>query len=213
MNGTTCSVLTDIDPQHLQDYRQLIKRIDRDLRDTLTKDAFIDALNDDDIEWFVRKGKSAASDGALQLALEYEVFQNERHRRHGPKAVIRGQVESNYGNELDDEIVGRIAKLNLISSVTPAAKHEKGACFICGSLTHFKSECLNRKSKSKLLLEKTGSIEKKPQTDTPKVSSTGPGNENYLGYWANSQLLVQYRGPRPLNLTVYISSVISAGLM
>ena len=80
------------------------------------------------MEWFVRQGKSSAPDGPLQLALEYEAFQNGRQHRHGPKSVIRDQVESNYGNELDahssglaDEIVGQIAKLILNSSVTPAA--------------------------------------------------------------------------------------------
>jgi len=37
----------------------------------------------------------------MELALEYEAFQNGRQRRHDPKSVIRGQVESDYGNELD----------------------------------------------------------------------------------------------------------------
>jgi len=102
------------------------------------------------MEWFIKQGKSPTPDGALQQALEYEVFKNGRQRRHGPKAVIRGQVESNCGNELDahssaqvDEIVDRITKLILNSSVPPATKHE-----ICGSLTDLKRECSNLKSKS-----------------------------------------------------------------
>ena len=177
-----------------QDVNKLARKaypgVDGGLRDTLTEDASIDALNDGDMEWFVRQGQSSAPDRALQLALEYEASQNGRQHRYGHKAVIRVQVESNYGNQLDahlsgeaDEIVVRIAKLILNYSVTPAAKHENGACFICGSPTHFKRECQNRKYKSERawvgkcnhsgILGYTGYIEKKPQ-----VSSTGPGNEN-----------------------------------
>ena len=69
--------------------RKAYPGVNRDLRDTMTKDAFNDALNDGDMEWFVRQGKSSAPDGALQLALEYEAFQNVRQRRHGHKTVIR----------------------------------------------------------------------------------------------------------------------------
>ena len=87
----------------VQDVKRLARKaypsVDRGLRNTLTKDTFIDALNDGDMEWFVRQGKSAAPDGAFQLALEYEAFQNGRQRRHGSKSVIKGQAESNHGNE------------------------------------------------------------------------------------------------------------------
>jgi hypothetical protein len=246
LTGTARSVPTDVDPQHRQDYAQLVKAllnrfepenqsevfraqlksrcrkrsedlaelaqdvkklarkaypgVEGGLRDTLTKDAFIDALNDGDMEWFVRQGKSSAPDGALQLALEYEAFQNGRQRRHGPKVIVRGQVEANSGNELGpsssgqaDEIVGRIAQLIQKSTVTPVPKQEKGACFICGSLTHFKWECPKRKAK----LERAqvgkcdhcgipGHIEAdcykkkrgipKKQMDIPQVGSTGQGN-------------------------------------
>ena len=72
-----------------QDVKKVVRKaypgVDRDLSDTLTKDAFINALNDGHMEWFVRQSKSSAPDGALQLALEYEAFQNGRQRTHGTK--------------------------------------------------------------------------------------------------------------------------------
>jgi len=89
----------------VQDVKRLARKtysgLDRGLRDTLTKDTFIDSLNDGDMEWFVRQGNSSPPDGALQLALEYEAFQNGHQRRHGPKAVIIMEVKWNQIAEMN----------------------------------------------------------------------------------------------------------------
>ena len=53
-----------------------------DLREQLSKDYFIDLLNDHELEWAVLRGKPESVDNALKLALEYESFligQRDKH--------------------------------------------------------------------------------------------------------------------------------------
>ena len=54
-----------------------------DVREQLSKDCYIDALNDYDLEWAVLQGKSHSVEDALKLALEYEAFQQGRRGRYG----------------------------------------------------------------------------------------------------------------------------------
>ena len=48
----------------------------------LSKDCFIDALNDHDLEWAVLQGNPFSVEDALKLALEYEAFQRGRRGRY-----------------------------------------------------------------------------------------------------------------------------------
>ena len=53
-----------------------------DVREQLSKDYFIDALNDHELEWAVLRGKPKSVDNALKLALEYESFLIGRRDKH-----------------------------------------------------------------------------------------------------------------------------------
>lgn len=70
-----------------QDIRKLIRlaypSANADVREQLSKDCFIDALNDNDLEWAVLQGKPRSVEDALKLALEYEAFQKGRRGRYG----------------------------------------------------------------------------------------------------------------------------------
>ncbi|MES9970274.1 MAG: hypothetical protein ABW092_09585 [Candidatus Thiodiazotropha sp.] len=70
-----------------QDIRKLIRlaypSATADVREQLSKDCFIDALNDHDLEWAVLQGKPRSVEDALKLALEYEAFQRGRRGRYG----------------------------------------------------------------------------------------------------------------------------------
>ena len=76
---------------------QYIKRLVRkaypeasvDVKETLSCDAFKDAVGDADMEWTVFQGKPKRVDDALRLALEYEAFQMGRSRRMSPKYAMR----------------------------------------------------------------------------------------------------------------------------
>ena len=70
-----------------QDIRKLIRlaypSATADVREQLSKDCYIDALNDHDLEWAVLQVKPRSEKDALKLALEYEAFQKGRRGRYG----------------------------------------------------------------------------------------------------------------------------------
>ncbi|CAG2188291.1 unnamed protein product [Mytilus edulis] len=51
-----------------------------EVRDYLARDCFIDSLNDADMEWAIFQAKAKNIDNAIQVALEYEAFQNNRRK-------------------------------------------------------------------------------------------------------------------------------------
>ena len=81
----------------LAELAQYIKRLVRkaypeasvDVKETLSCDAFTDAVGDADMEWTIFQRKPKGIDDALRLALEYETFQMGRSRRMGPKYAMR----------------------------------------------------------------------------------------------------------------------------
>ena len=117
-------------------------------RDELAADAFIDALNDVEMEWFIRQGKSQSPDGVLRLALEYEAFQTGRQRRMGAKSVVRahGETLSEAQGPVSayDEVIGRIAHLVSNPPAKAVSARTPKACFGCGVVGHFKSDCPKR---------------------------------------------------------------------
>ena len=66
------------------DIKQLVRRAypqaTIDLRDQISRDCFIDSLNEHELEWFVYQGKPKTVDEAMQLALEFEAFQAGRKK-------------------------------------------------------------------------------------------------------------------------------------
>ena len=67
----------------------------------MSKDCFIDALNDHNLEWAVLQGKPHSVEDALKLALEYEAFQKGRRGRYGDVRPF-----STQGQDLTSDING-----------------------------------------------------------------------------------------------------------
>ena len=63
-----------------------------DLRATLGRDAFVDALAEPDLEWAVYQGKPKTVDQALHLALEYEAFQKSKKKVRAESYVCQHTV-------------------------------------------------------------------------------------------------------------------------
>ena len=80
-----------------QDKRKLIwlayPPVTADVREQLSNDCFIDALNDHDIEWAVLQGKPQSVEDVLKLALEYEAFQRGRRGRYGDVRPFSAQEQ------------------------------------------------------------------------------------------------------------------------
>ena len=127
-------------------------------RDQFATDVFVDALNEGEMEWFVRQGKPSSLDKALQLALEFEAFQLGRQRRHGSKSIVRSQnefVEPNPGcsrelanySAIVDDIIGRMAQLFANPPTQSVPPQRERSCYECGAVGHLRPDCPNRKQR------------------------------------------------------------------
>ena len=146
----------------LPELAQDIKRLTRmaypsafvDLRDTLSKDSFIEALNDADMELFICQKEPETIDDAVRLALKYEAFtQGRRKRLSSSKTGVRMQYEDEVQNVLSrndiEEIKNEIRELKISAKVQPNQgkpaqgnqDNIKGACYGCGQTDHMVRSC------------------------------------------------------------------------
>ena len=116
-----------------------------DLRYTLAKDSFIEALNDAEMELFICQKEPATIDDAVRLALKYEAFtQGRRKRLSSNKAVIRKQCEKDTHStisrieieEIKNDIRELITALNGQPNQGKPYPHNKRAFYCCGQTVH-----------------------------------------------------------------------------
>ena len=131
-----------------QDIRKLIRlaypSATAEVREQLSKDCFIDALNDHDLEWAVLQGKPHSVEDALKLALEYEAFQKGRRGRYGDVRTFGTQRQDlalgvNEGNGQDR---GSVGGQNRGANVNSRRKQ----CNFCKRLGHFEKDCYQKKN-------------------------------------------------------------------
>ena len=121
-----------------------------DLKDTLSKDSFIEALNDAEMELFICQKEPATTDDAVRLALKYEAFtQGRRKQLSSNKAGIRMQYEEDTHSTISrndiEEIKNDIRKLRTGSN----GQHNRGkpnpnnnrSCYACGQTDHMVRSC------------------------------------------------------------------------
>ena len=103
--------------QGLPELAQDIKHLTRmaypsafiDLRDTLSKDSFIEALNDAEMELFIYQKEPATIDDSIRLALKYEAFTQVRRKQlSSNKAVIRMQYEEDTHSTISRNEIEKI---------------------------------------------------------------------------------------------------------
>ena len=80
-----------------------------DLRDTLSKDSFIEALNDAEMELFICQKEPSTIDDAVRLALKYEAFTQGRLKRlASAKSGVRMQFEEDLPSLLSQNEIEEI---------------------------------------------------------------------------------------------------------
>ena len=121
-----------------------------DLRDTLSKDSFIEALNDAEMELFICQKESATIDDAVRLALKNEAFTEGRCKRlSSNKAGINMQYGEDTHSAISrndrEEIKNDIRELRTGSNGQPNRgkpnPNNKRACYGCGQTDHMVRSC------------------------------------------------------------------------
>lgn len=136
---------------------QDIKRLTRmaypsavvNLRDTLSKDCFIESLNDPELELFICQKEPERLDDAVRIALKYEAFaQSRRKRLTSAKTGIRMQFEdSSYDGISQKEFQEMKAELRELKTSSQAQAGQDGrvrtnrGCYNCGDLSHKQINC------------------------------------------------------------------------
>ena len=152
-------------PEFAQDIKKLVRKAypkaTSDLRNKLTCDAFVDLLNDSELEWAIYQSKPSSVEDAVRAGLECEAFRVGRQRRTGQRVAVRMQKEEDYSDiaNLSDqlsetaitEVAGRVAQLMnnnkgkvYDSKSNKANWNRKGRCHICNREGHWRRECPQR---------------------------------------------------------------------
>ena len=180
-------------PELAQDIRKLVRlaypTAPSEVREQLSKDCFIDSMNNADLEWSILQGKPKTVDDAIKLALEYEAFQRGKRGRQSDFRPFRACEETLLGGA-----GGRYEPGHQQSQYVPPAtpqpldnpynnkqganwqmkgNEEKGSraqrrqgsnggnksCFYCGSQKHFIRNCEVRKNDMKNSVADTKRLE------------------------------------------------------
>lgn len=115
-----------------------------DVREQLSKDCFIDALNDHDLEWAILQGKPRSVKDALKLALEYEAFQKGGRGRYGDVRSFSVQ-EQVFAPATE----GIKAQNGVPVGIGSAASNENGRrkqCNFCQRTGHDERDCYRKKN-------------------------------------------------------------------
>lgn len=137
----------------LEDLAQDIKKLVRKsyptaglhLTERLSRDHFLDAINDSEMRWSIVQGRAMTVTDAVRLALEYETFQTSVRR--GNKPVICRQTEVDEYRV--QELAGRIARVENQASkvIFPGNQYHNKArksylvCYFCQQEGHKKPDC------------------------------------------------------------------------
>ena len=83
--------LADLSQEIQKLVRKAYPNVSKEMKDRFSMDAFIDSLNDSDLEWSIHQGHPRTLLEAVQLAHEYEAFKIGRGKRNKQSARVRFQ--------------------------------------------------------------------------------------------------------------------------
>lgn len=146
-------------PELAQDIRKLVRHAypsaTIEVREQLSKDCFVDSLNEHDLEWSVLQGKPKSIEDALRLALEYEAFQKGRRGRQGDfrpfsvedTAPSSDNSEKNFRAEHQNGGQGLSVKTSrgFEQHADTYNRNKRKQCGFCQRVGHVENECRQKK--------------------------------------------------------------------
>lgn len=178
--------------------RQAYPEASADLKETLARDYFIDALGDADTRWKIKQSRPKTLNDALEIAVELEAFQLADRQKglqartaHVAKIGSPTQTDttkSSLEKEVKElqELVKRLQRGGQ-PQAQRARQFTKG-CWACGETDHFRRDCptaaqldgggteFNRRRPERWQGGRT-----KPQFNNEKTETQAAGNEKLSG--------------------------------
>ena len=149
--------------ESLPELAQAIRRLARhafpgvpsDIRDTLARDHFVDALGDADMRWKVHQSRPKTLDEALTIAVELEAFIAADRQRGRPVRAARSSsepqsesVRSEPQNTSFQEDLRQIKDLLLELQQTKRTSRRPDGCWSCGERNHLARSCPKKQPQS-----------------------------------------------------------------
>ena len=124
-----------------------------DLRDTMARDNFIDALGDADTRWKVHQSRPKTLNDALTIAVELEAFltadQQRGHTVRAARAIPESTAGQNSGQEnpctdFKKELQEVKDLLTKLSAQKPSRPRRPERYWSCGDKNHLARSCPNK---------------------------------------------------------------------
>ena len=172
--------------QSLPELAQDIKRLTRlayptapmEVREQLSRDCFMDSLNDPDLEWSIFQGKPMTIDDSVRIGLEYEAFTTGHRRKFPKQTALRRQTESFEGLDEDENMSGIIDRLARIEKQSARPKPSL-TCYFCGIKGYIKRDCRKFQTLQGQQQGRSNGVTR--YTQTTKESSVSPDREIIRG--------------------------------
>ena len=164
-------------PELAQSVRRLMSRAyptaPRGIRETLSLEAFIEALNDGEIRLRLKQGKPTSLDEAVRMAIELEAFQQSENERLSGKSQKFARVAQLDHKQENQQLIEKIADLEKQLKALAGQLNEKSVsqssssdfrfnkqegkkkvqnwkleeidCWNCGEMGHFRNQCPQKK--------------------------------------------------------------------
>lgn len=158
------------------DIKRLVRRAysqaTNELRDQISRDCFIDSLNEHELEWFVYQGKPKTVDEAMQLALEYEAFQAGRKRAVNVRQCSKGD---NPDTSDLSKIMSRLEKME--SKMESLLRPPNGMiCHNCHARGHRARNCPEIRAPANHPFNRYHNYPKQGQNNYSRPTNNQPGN-------------------------------------
>lgn len=129
-------------PELAQSLRRLTRcaypQAQAEMKESIARDQFIDALVDLDTKWKVKQGRPSTLNEALEIAMELEAFQIANRRTTPQTRTVQSSESTTDQQDLAKQLADLREQMKQFQNRYNGGRE---GCFTCGALDHFRRDC------------------------------------------------------------------------